>query len=81
MAEIEPHIFVILGATGDLTARKLLPSLNALIARNALGPKSLILGVGMETEFNDASFRDKCRQDLAAANIPQEQIAQTASDK
>ncbi|MFZ0334744.1 MAG: glucose-6-phosphate dehydrogenase [Candidatus Acidiferrales bacterium] len=81
MAEIEPHIFVILGATGDLTGRKLLPSLNALIARNALGPKSLILGVGVETEFNDASFRDKCRKDLAAAGVPAEQIAQTASDK
>ncbi len=82
MAEgIEPHLFVILGATGDLTARKLLPSLNGLIARDALGPKSLILGVGVETEFNDQSFRAKCSKDLADAGIPQQQIAQTVSDK
>ncbi|MGB6483611.1 MAG: glucose-6-phosphate dehydrogenase [Candidatus Acidiferrales bacterium] len=82
MAEgIEPHLFVILGATGDLTGRKLLPSLNGLIARNALGPKSLILGVGVETQINDESFRAQCCKDLADAKIPQEQIAQTVSDK
>jgi glucose-6-phosphate 1-dehydrogenase len=82
MAEgIEAHLFVILGATGDLTGRKLLPSLNGLLARNALGPKSLFLGVGVETQFNDESFREKCRKDLADGGIPQEQIAQTVSDK
>jgi glucose-6-phosphate 1-dehydrogenase len=79
--EIEPHLFVIFGATGDLTARKILPSLNGLIARNALGPKSVILGVGMETQYDDESFRAKCRDDLAGQGIPQEQIAQTVSDK
>src|SRR5690348_7169643 len=81
MAEIEPHLFVIFGATGDLTARKILPSLNGLIARKALGPKSVILGVGMETNFNDESFRAKCRKDLEAQKIPQEQIADTCSDQ
>ena len=81
MAEIEPHLFVIFGATGDLTARKILPSLNGLIARNALGAKSIILGVGMETNYDDESFRAKCRKDLEAQKIPQEQIADTCSDK
>lgn len=82
MAEgIEPHLFVILGATGDLTGRKLLPSLNGLIARDALGPKSLILGVGVETDVNDESFRAKCCKDLEDAKIPQDEIAQTVSDK
>lgn len=82
MAEgIEPHIFVILGATGDLTGRKLLPSLNGLIARSALGPKSLILGVGVETQINDQSFRAQCCKDLADLKIPQQEIAQTVSDK
>ena len=81
MAEIEPHLFVIFGATGDLTARKILPSLNGLIARNALGAKSIILGVGMETNFDDESFRAKCRKDLEAQKIPREQIANTCSDE
>lgn len=82
MAEgIEPHLFVILGATGDLTGRKLLPSLNGLIARDALGPKSVILGVGVETEFNDESFRAKCCKNLSDAKVPEQQIAQTVSDK
>ncbi|MGH9864624.1 MAG: hypothetical protein ACRD4H_04345 [Candidatus Acidiferrales bacterium] len=80
-AENEAHLCVILGATGDLVGRKLLPSLNGLIARKALGPKSLILGVGVETELNDESFRERCRKDLADAGIPQDQIANTVSDK
>lgn len=80
-AEIQPHLFVILGATGDLVGRKLMPSLNSLIARNALGPKSVILGVGIETNIDDASFRENCRKDLADEKIPQEQIAATTSDK
>lgn len=75
------HLFVILGATGDLVGRKLLPSLNGLIARDALGPENLILGVGVETELNDESFRERCRTDLADAGIPQDQIAKTVSDK
>ena len=78
-AEIQPHLFVILGATGDLVGRKLMPSLNSLIARNALGPKSVILGVGIETNIDDASFRENCRKDLADEEIPQEQIAATTS--
>src|SRR5579864_3624069 len=77
----EGHLFVILGATGDLVGRKLLPSLNELIARDALGPKSVILGVGVETEFNDESFRARCSKDLAGAGVPQDQIAKTVSDK
>lgn len=82
MAEgIGPHLFVILGATGDLTGRKLLPSLNGLIARNALGWNSFILGVGVETDVDDKSFRAKCSKDLQDAKIPQDQIAKTVSDK
>ncbi|HEV2314475.1 MAG TPA: glucose-6-phosphate dehydrogenase [Candidatus Acidoferrales bacterium] len=80
-AETEGHLFVILGATGDLVGRKLLPSLNELIARDALGANSLILGVGVETEFNDDSFRARCCKDLADAGVPQDQIAKTVSDK
>lgn len=78
---IEPHLFIILGATGDLTGRKLLPSLNGLIARNALGPKSLILGVGVETQITDESFRKQCCKNLQDAKIPEQEIAQTVSDK
>src|SRR5487761_812087 len=79
-SEIEPHLFVILGATGDLMGRKLLPSLHALFARKALGPKSLILGVGMETNITDESFREQCRKDLTDAGTPQEQITQSITD-
>lgn len=80
-SKVEPHLFVILGATGDLMGRKLLPSLHALFARGALGPQSLILGVGMETNVNDESFREQCRKDLAEDGIPQDQVAASISDK
>lgn len=80
-AQIDPHLFVIMGATGDLVGRKLLPSLNSLIAGNAVGPKSVILGVGIETNLDDASFRASCSKDLEDEGIPREQIADTTSSE
>jgi len=47
---LQPHLFVILGATGDLTSRKLLPALFHLV--ESAGEKIVILGVAT-TELND----------------------------
>jgi glucose-6-phosphate 1-dehydrogenase len=77
----EPHVFVILGATGDLTGRKLLPALHKLIARGVFGAQSIILGVGIETNFDDKSFLARCLQNLAADGVPQTEIAAAAYDK
>ncbi len=56
--------FVIFGATGDLTARLLLPSLADLVAEG-LAPKQLsVLGVGVEEKSAD-EFRDHVRERLA----------------
>jgi glucose-6-phosphate 1-dehydrogenase len=49
----EPHLFVILGATGDLTSRKLLPALNRIMVK---GGNWQILGVAT-SDFDDDSFR------------------------
>jgi glucose-6-phosphate 1-dehydrogenase len=60
-ARIEPSLFVILGATGDLTRRKLFPALARLVARGLVGDRFLVLGVGRSSEMNDAAFRALAR--------------------
>ena len=44
-SEIEPIIFIILDVTGDLTGKKLCPSVYQLLARGPLNEKNKILGV------------------------------------
>jgi glucose-6-phosphate 1-dehydrogenase len=54
---VEPHVFVILGATGDLTRRKLLPALFHLRdQRNAEKPNRLIVGAALP-EMSEEAFR------------------------
>ncbi|UCE08204.1 MAG: glucose-6-phosphate dehydrogenase (NADP(+)), partial [bacterium] len=58
MERPENCVIVIFGASGDLTKRKLLPSLFDLY-RKALLPKNFaILGIG-RTDFTDESYREK----------------------
>jgi glucose-6-phosphate 1-dehydrogenase len=59
--EHERSLFVIFGATGDLTSRKLLPALARLSERGILAG-SHILGVARSTEINDDSFRKLARE-------------------
>ena len=49
---------VILGASGDLTKRKLIPALARLFETGKLNKSSLIIGCG-RTAFNDQSFSNK----------------------
>jgi glucose-6-phosphate 1-dehydrogenase len=66
-ATIDPHLFVILGATGDLTGRKLLPALYRLARQGQLGTKSFVLGAATDSDLDDKSFRMRCGQALVAA--------------
>ena len=61
---VDPHLFVILGASGDLTSRKLLPALYEMITRKGLGEGCRILGVS-GSPLNDESFRARAREALA----------------
>src|SRR5271157_5995628 len=70
---VQPAVLVIFGATGDLTARKLLPALFALDQGGYLPADLAIIGVGRRTK-SDEQFRDdvqkaltKFRPDSAAA--------------
>ena len=54
----EPHVFVILGVTGDLARRKLIPAMSHLASHGKLHRKSIILGVGRRKELNDELLRE-----------------------
>src|SRR5687767_13037790 len=58
---VEPLLFVIFGATGDLNRRKLLPALYHLKQQGLL-EGTVILGTARSTEMNDESFRSLARE-------------------
>ncbi|MDX9899309.1 MAG: glucose-6-phosphate dehydrogenase [Spirochaetia bacterium] len=49
---------VILGASGDLARRKLIPALSVLREQNLISPDSVIIGEG-RSEFSDEEFRSR----------------------
>src|SRR5262245_7815003 len=53
-----PVSLVIIGATGDLTARKLVPSLYNLCRKKRLAPEVKIVGVA-RTELSDDAFKER----------------------
>jgi len=55
-----PTIVSIFGATGDLTMRKLIPSLYRLFAEGRTPEKFVVIGVGRS--YDDATFRDAMRK-------------------
>ena len=52
------HIFVIFGASGDLTKRKLIPAIFNLFLSNQLPNKFAVVGAS-RTQMSDYDFRDK----------------------
>lgn len=61
MATADPCVIVILGASGDLTHRKLIPALYEMNRREAIDPRTRILGVSRRAKTDD-----EFRSDLAA---------------
>jgi glucose-6-phosphate 1-dehydrogenase len=57
----EPCALVIFGATGDLTRRKLLPSLYFLADRGNLNPGFVVIGLARKT-LSHAAFRSSARE-------------------
>ncbi|MCX6168984.1 MAG: glucose-6-phosphate dehydrogenase [Ignavibacteriales bacterium] len=57
------HIFVIFGASGDLTKRKLIPAIYSLYVQNLLPDKFALLGTS-RTQFSDEEFRSKMKSAL-----------------
>ena len=64
-----PCVLVIFGASGDLTARKLLPALERLAGYGALPPEVALVGVA-RTPMADAEFGDLCCRSVAGGDNP-----------
>jgi glucose-6-phosphate 1-dehydrogenase len=60
----QPHVFVVFGATGDLTRRKLLPAVYRLFRDGLLPDAFAVVGFAREP-MGDDQFRDRMRAALA----------------
>ncbi|CCH48990.1 glucose-6-phosphate dehydrogenase [Pseudodesulfovibrio piezophilus] len=63
----DPCAIVIFGATGDLAARKILPSLYALLCSGRLPDPSIIIGVS-RSGLSHEEYRERTRQALVESN-------------
>src|SRR5919204_2609748 len=71
----DPFTLVMLGATGDLAARKLFPAVFALARGQFLPAQFIVVGVGRRGK-DDPAFREDVRRSLAAAHgdAPREEV-------
>ena len=69
MEKVEPHLFVVFGATGDLSRRKLLPAFHRLM-KDRLG-ESVVLGVAGSV-LTDEEFRARSLKALVEAGVGDE---------
>lgn len=63
MNKTENQIYVIFGASGDLTKRKLVPAIYSLFVQNMLPENFVLLGVS-RTEFSDDEFRSNMKSSI-----------------
>jgi glucose-6-phosphate 1-dehydrogenase len=68
----DPCTFVVFGASGDLTHRKLLPALLQLSNEKLLHPKTAVVGFARRPLGNEA-FRDELRAAAAERGVPEHQ--------
>jgi glucose-6-phosphate 1-dehydrogenase len=76
MSPLQPHVIVLVGATGDLARRKLLPGLLHL-SQAGLLPECRIVGTSLDP-MDDVAFRALARQacaDFARVPVSEEQWA------
>ncbi len=66
MPPADPCVIVILGASGDLTHRKLIPALYEMDRRGALDARTRVLGVSRRPK-SDAEFREELAADARKA--------------
>jgi len=66
MNPVDPHLFVIFGATGDLTKRKLIPSIFRVLTEDGALAAHNLLGVS-RSELSDQDFRDLTNKSLHTA--------------
>ncbi len=67
-SSIPPHLFVIFGASGDLTRRKLLPAFYHLLQQRGDMGRCVVLGTSRST-WSDDDFRQVARDSLKEAGF------------
>lgn len=67
--QLDQQLYLVLGGTGDLMRRKLLPALFHLLAKGPGKGKVQVLAVARSANFNDVSYRAWAREALLAAGI------------
>lgn len=78
---VEPHVFIILGATGDLTRRKLLPALYNLRNQGILEKRNtLIVGAALP-ETGEEGFRLWAYEGLRKAGWPSDKELRSWCDE
>ncbi len=66
MDPVDPHLFVIFGATGDLTRRKLIPSIFRVLTEDGAAAAHNLLGVS-RSPWSDHEFREYTNRALHEA--------------
>ena len=71
------HLFIIFGATGDLTQKKLLPAFYALQQKIEASDRCVLLGVA-RSELSDSAFREMAANALQEVGVARGAAAQWA---
>lgn len=74
-APVDPSIFVIFGATGDLARRKILPALYQLHAHRLTARGGVIVGLGRDGTIDDAGYRAIVRDAISPEVASPETVA------
>ena len=74
MGTFAPTLFVIIGGTGDLTRRKLLPAIADMAEENGWQDRFHVLAVG-RSEQDDETYRTWAREGLMLAGLAPESMA------
>ena len=71
--EVDRHVFVIFGGSGDLARRKLIPSLYRLITENGIADRCVLLGVAL-SQLDDDAYRAWTRAALKEAGLDDDDL-------
>ena len=74
--KVEANLFVILGATGDLMQRKLLPAVFRLSREGALSGGFRVLGVARDRTLDDGSYRRWAAEILKKSGTPADEAVE-----
>ena len=66
--DIEPHLLVLFGATGDLSKRKLIPALYSLMKRRNFDDMTRVLGIATSA-LSDDDYREIAREALIESGV------------